>query len=242
MYSNLQVTRRELLKLSGVATIGAALWSLSPSLGFLSQAQAAQTTSTGDGEEVLLRLMNGNKLYMAGKSRHPHQTLARRQEVTNGQKPFAVILGCSDSRVPPEILFDQGLGDLFVVRVAGNVVDNVVEGSIEYAVEELGVPPLIMVLGHEKCGAVTAAVDVVKKGGQLPGEIDTIVNAIKPAVERVKGNPGDLVENAIDANVLMVVEKLKASQPIIAKFVEKGQLKVSGAKYELKSGVVRILV
>ncbi len=241
MYSNLQFTLREFLKLSGLATIGATIWSLSPSLGFLSQAQPAQTTSTGDDEEVLLRLMNGNKLYMAGKSRHPHQTLARRQEVANGQKPFAVILGCSDSRVPPEILFDQGLGDLFVVRVAGNVVDNAVEGSIEYAVEELGVP-LIMVLGHEKCGAVTAAVDVVKKGGQLPGEIDTIVNTIKPAVERVKGNPGDLLENAIDANVLMVVEKLKASQPIIAKFVQKGQLKVSGAKYELKSGVVRILV
>lgn len=151
-----------------------------------------------------------------------------------------MILGCSDSRVPPEILFDQGLGDLFVVRVAGNIVDNAVEGSIEYAVEELRVP-LIMVLGHEKCGAVKAAVDVVEKGDQIPGKIESIINSIKPAVEKVKGKPGDLLENAIDANALMVVEKLKASRPIIAKFVEEGQSKVVGAKYELKSGIVRIL-
>lgn len=241
MHSKLEFTRRELLKLSGLTTIAAAFWSLSPSLGFRSQAQASPTSSIGDGQEVLPRLMNGNKLYAAGQFRHPHQTLARRLEVANGQKPFAVILGCSDSRVPPEILFDQGLGDLFVVRVAGNIVDNAVEGSIEYAVEELGVS-LIMVLGHERCGAIKAAVDVVEKGGQLPGQIESIINSIKPAVERVKGKPGNLLENAINENVLMVVEKLKASRPIIAKFVENGQLKVVGANYELKSGTVRILV
>jgi carbonic anhydrase len=130
--------------------------------------QAVPTTPIGDGGEVLLRLMNGNKLYVAGEPRHPHQTLERRVEVANGQKPFAAILGCSDSRVPPEILFDQGLGDLFVIRVAGNVVDDAVQGSIEYAVEELAVP-LVMVLGQGRCGAVKAAVDVVEKGSQLPG-------------------------------------------------------------------------
>jgi carbonic anhydrase len=194
----------------------------------------------GDGEEVLLRLMNGNKLYVAGKPRHPRQTLERRVEVANGQKPFAAILGCSDSRVPPEILFDQGLGDLFVIRVAGNVVDDAVQGSIEYAVEELAVP-LIMVLGHERCGAVKAAVDVVEKGGQLPGQIETIINEIKPAVEKAKEEPGNLLDNAIDANVSMVVDKLKVSKPIIAKFVEEGKLKVVGANYGLKSGIVRII-
>lgn len=238
MYSNLKFTRRELLKLSGLATIGVAFCSLSPSLVFMSQ--AVPTTPIGDGEEVLLRLMNGNKLYVAGKSRHPHQTQERRVEVANGQKPFAAILGCSDSRVPPEILFDQGLGDLFVIRVAGNVVDDAVQGSIEYAVQELAVP-LVMVLGHEGCGAVKAAVDVVEKGGQLPGQIETIINAIKPAVEKAKGKPGDLLDNAINANVLMVVEKLKVSKPIIIKFVEEGKLKVVGANYELKSGIVRIV-
>jgi len=238
MYSNLKFTRRELLKLSGLATIGVAFCSLSPSLVFMSQ--AFPTTPIGDGGEVLLRLMNGNKLYVAGKPRHPRLTLERRVEVANDQKPFAAILGCSDSRVPPEILFDQGLGDLFVIRVAGNVVDDAVQGSIEYAVEELAVP-LVMVLGHERCGAVKAAVEVVEKGGQLPGQIETIINAIKPAVEKAKGKPGNLLDNAINANVLMVVDKLKVSKPIIAKFVEEGKLKVVGANYGLKSGIVRII-
>jgi carbonic anhydrase len=240
MSSNLIITRRELLQLSGLTTIGVVFSSLSPSLAFLPEAQASQTPPTRNGDEALQKLMNANKLYVAGKSRHPHQTLERRVEVAKGQNPFAVILGCSDSRVPPEILFDQGLGDLFIIRVAGNVVDNAVQGSIEYAVEELGAP-LIMVLGHEKCGAVKAAVDVVEKGGQLPGKIETIVNTIKPAVERVKGKPGNLLENAINANVLMVVDKLKASEPVIAKFVEESKLKVVGAHYELNSGAVKIV-
>jgi carbonic anhydrase len=240
MNSDLKFTRRKLLKLSGLATFGAAFWSLNPTLKFLPQAQAGPASSIGDGEEVLLKLMSGNKLYVAGKVRHPHQGLARRAELANEQKPVAVILGCSDSRVPPEILFDQGLGDLFVVRVAGNVVDNAVAGSIEYAVGELGVP-LIIVLGHEGCGAVKAAVDVVEKGGELPGQIESIINSIKPAVEKVKGKHGNILENAINENVLMGVEKLKDSRPIIAKLVEKGRLKVVGANYELKSGIVRIL-
>ncbi len=203
MFSNFIITRRELLQLSGLTTIGVVLSSLSPSLSFLPQAQASQTTPAINGDEALKKLIGGNKFYVAGKSRHPHQTIERRTELAKGQNPFAVILGCSDSRVPPEILFDQGLGDLFVVRVAGNVVDNAVQGSIEYAVEELGVP-LIMVLGHERCGAVKAAVDVVEKGGELPGQIETIIDKIKPAVEKVKGKPGDLLENAINENVLMV--------------------------------------
>ena len=240
MYSNLKFSRRELLQLSGLTTIGFAFSSLCASPAFSPQAQASQTTAISKGDEAMKKLMNDNKLYVAGKSRHPHQTLGHRVEVAKGQNPFAVILGCSDSRVPPEILFDQGLGDLFVVLVAGNVVDNAVQGSIEYAVEELSVP-LVMVLGHERCGAVKAAVEVVEKGGQLPGQIETIIDTIKPAVEKVKGKAGNLLENAINANVLMVVEKLKASEPIIAKFVEEGKLKIVGANYELNSGIVKIV-
>ncbi len=240
MYSNLKFSRRELLKLSGLTTFGFAFSSLYASLAFSPLAQASRTSATSKGDEALQKLMNGNKLYAAGNPRRPHQTPGRRVEVAKGQNPSAVILGCSDSRVPPEILFDQGLGDLFVIRVAGNVVDNAVQGSIEYAVEELGVP-LIMVLGHERCGAVKAAVDVVEKGGELPGQIETIIDKIKPAVEKVKGKAGNLLENAINANVLMVVEKLKASEPIIAKFVEEGKLKIVGANYELNSGIVKIV-
>jgi carbonic anhydrase len=240
MYSNLKFIRREFLQLSGLTTIGVTFASLRVSSAFLPQAQASQTTQINNSDEALQKLINGNKLYMAGKSRHPHQTLERRVEVAQGQKPFAVILGCSDSRVPPEILFDQGLGDLFVIRVAGNVVDDAVQGSIEYAVEELGVP-LIMVLGHEKCGAVKAAVDVFEKGGKLPGQIETVVDKIKPAVQKVKGQPGNLLDNAIKANVVMVVGQLKASEPILAKFVKEGRLKVVGANYELDSGIVKIV-
>jgi carbonic anhydrase len=134
------------------------------------------------GDQALQELMNGNKRYVAAELAHPNQTAARRAEVAKGQDPFAIIVGCSDSRVPPEIIFDQGLGDLFVTRVAGNIVDDVVLGSIEYAAEHLGVP-LIVVLGHKRCGAVEAAA----KGGDAPVHIRSLVEAIKPAIKKAKG-------------------------------------------------------
>jgi carbonic anhydrase len=230
-------TRLELLKLSGLTAVGIAYIDLIYSLAFLTRAQASQSNSTISGDEALQRLIEGNKLYVAGGPRHPNQTEERRIEVASGQKPIAVILGCSDSRVPPEVIFDQGLGDLFVVRVAGNIVDSAVQGSIEYAVAELGVP-LIVVLGHQRCGAVKATVEVVEKGGQLPGQIEAIADRIKPAVKSVKDLPGDVLNNSIKANVEMVVGQLKNSQPMLASSVKEGRLKVVGAIYELDSGIV----
>ena len=188
------------------------------------------------GEEALQRLMDGNVRFVKSQSTHPHQTIQRRIELTKGQEPFAIILSCSDSRVTPETVFDQGLGDIFVVRVAGNVVDNLGLGSIEYAAEHLHVP-LIMVLGHEKCGAVAATV----AGGHAPGHINSVVKAIKPAVAATKGMKGDAVENVVRANVQSVVQQIQKSKPILNELVSKGKLKVVGARYDLDTGTVEII-
>jgi carbonic anhydrase len=187
-------------------------------------------------DEVLQELMNGNKRYVAAQFAHPNQTVERRVEVAKKQHPFAIVLGCSDSRVPPEIIFDQGLGDLFVIRVAGNVVDDVVIGSIEYAAEHFNAP-LIMVLGHKRCGAVEATIN----GGEAPGRIGSLVEAIKPAVEKAKSQLGFLLDNAVKVNISMVVDRLKSSQPILANLIREGRLKIVGAHYDLDTGVVNII-
>ena len=187
-------------------------------------------------ESALQRLLDGNARYMSAGPSHPNQTTARRTEITGGQHPFAIIVGCSDSRVPPEIIFDQGLGDLFVVRLAGHVLNDEAVGSIEYAAEHLGTR-LVMVLGHDKCGAVTAAV----KGGDAPGHISSIVNAIKPAVDRAKNQPGDLLENAIRENAAMAVDQLQSSAPLLTHLVQNGGLKIVGAHYHLEDGKVTLV-
>jgi carbonic anhydrase len=202
--------------------------------------QAAHHEPSLEPEEALKKLLEGNKRYVAGKAAGPNRSEMRRAEIANGQHPFAVILSCSDSRVPPELLFDQGFGDLFVVRTAGNVVDDLAIGSIEYAVEHLGVK-LIVVLGHERCGAV----DATLKGGEAPGKIKAVVDAIRPAVERAKGKGADshgcdLLCNSVKMNVKMVAEKLRASSTVLAEFMEDGMLKEAGAYYDLDSGVVSL--
>ena len=188
-------------------------------------------------DQALQRLISGNQHYASAQFTHPNQMSKRRMELCSGQHPFATIIGCSDSRVPPEIIFDQGLGDLFIIRVAGNVVDDLVLGSIEYAADHLHTP-LIMVLGHEKCGAVTATVE----GGEAHhGHFDAFMKAIKPAVDKVKALSGDKVDNAVRANVKRVVEQLKSSNPILAELVKEGKLKIVGARYDLDTGLVDIL-
>jgi carbonic anhydrase len=193
----------------------------------------AQKENSVSSDSALHKLIEGNKRYIAGEFIHPNQTAERRTEVANSQLPFAVILSCSDSRVPPEIIFDQGIGDLFVIRVAGNVLNDEILGSIEYAVEHLGAQ-LVVVLGHERCGAVSAAI----KGGEIPGHIKSLVDSIMPAVERAKSESGDLLENAVNENVAMVVEKLKSSEPILEHLVTHGDLKIIGARYDLDDGKV----
>ncbi len=187
-------------------------------------------------DEALQELMAGNQRYVSGQRTYPHQTSEHRTVVEERQQPFAVLLGCSDSRVPPEIVFDQGLGSLFVVRVAGHVVHNVVLASIEYAVEYLGVP-LIMVLGHARCAAVTAAVH----GDKVAPHISGVIRAIKPAVELARGRPGDLLPNSIQAHVQTVVGRLQRSQPILARLVKGRRLTIVGAYYHLRTGVVDLI-
>jgi carbonic anhydrase len=165
------------------------------------------------------------------------QAAKRRAELTKSQHPFATIVSCSDSRVPPEIVFDQGLGDLFVLRVAGNVIDDHSLGSIEYAVDHLAVR-LIIVLGHQRCGAVKAARETIAAKGTAPGHIQSLVTAIQPAVETTA--KGDL-EATIKANVDHVVQALRSSTPILKAKVDSGELRVVGAYYSLDTGSVAFL-
>lgn len=187
-------------------------------------------------QAALEKLLEGNRRYTSGQVEHPRQSVERRTEVLAGQHPFAILLSCSDSRVSTKVFFDQGIGDLFIIRNAGNIVDDVVFGSIEYAVEHLGVP-LVMVLGHTQCGAVTAAV----QGGEFPGHIGSIVAAIQPAVAASKDQAGDAVINATLANVRLIVDQIKHCEPILAEMVRHSQLTVVGGIYHLDSGVVEIL-
>jgi carbonic anhydrase len=194
---------------------------------------AAEPATNITADEALARLKAGNERFVTGQVTHPNAGADRRAEVAKGQKPYAIVVGCSDSRVGPEVVLDQGLGDLFVVRTAGNVVDDVALGSIEYAAEHFGVP-VILVLGHTRCGAVSAAV----AGGEVPGHVGSIVEKIKPAVEETKGKEGDAVDNAVRANVRNVVNQLRGAGPILSGLVKAGKLRVVGGCYDLDTGKV----
>ncbi|MEG3989154.1 carbonic anhydrase [Microcoleus sp. S28C3] len=193
----------------------------------------AQNDSTPDA--ALKQLMDGNKRFVDSKRQNPHQDFGRLTEVAKTQKPFAAILGCADSRFPSEIIFDQGLGDLFVCRVAGNVVTSEEMGSLEFGTLVLGAKVLVVV-GHKRCGAVEATI----KGAQVPGQIGSLLDAIKPAVESSKDQAGDRLENAVKANVILQAKRLKAS-PIISKLIAENKLKVVGGYYDLDTGRVTIL-
>jgi carbonic anhydrase len=236
-------SRRNVLKF-GAGALGSG--AIAIGLGAKSQAVPATNTQEKDTkakvdkdnltpDQALKLLMDGNKRFVSRKPQHPHQDWARVQEVAKGQKPFASILSCADSRVPSEILFDQGFGDLFVCRVAGNVVTPEEMGSLEFGAAVLGTK-VMMVIGHERCGAVDATI----KGAAVPGQIGSLIDAIKPALARTKNLPGDPLANAVKANVQMQVEKLKAS-PVLAERIAAGQLKVVGAYYDLDAGTVTLV-
>jgi carbonic anhydrase len=187
--------------------------------------------------EAVSKLKEGNGRYTTGNLQHPGQTTERRAELAKDQHPFAVILSCSDSRVPPEIVFDQGLGDLFVVRVAGNVIDDHGLGSIEYAIDHLGAR-LIVVLGHQSCGAVKAAKETIAAKGKAPGHIQSLVTAIQPVVEAA---PKDDLDTTVKANVKHVVQALRSSKPILKAKVDSGEVQVIGGYYSLDTGAVSLL-
>ena len=196
-----------------------------------------------NADQALRELLAGNHRFTIGKRLSPRGRPEEFRALAHGQFPEAVIVSCADSRVAPEILFDVGVGDIFVVRVAGNVIDGAgvtVKGSIEYAVAELNVP-LILVLGHSGCGAVKAAIKHIDDRDSLPGAINGLVELIKPAVARSKGMPGDPLENAIRQNVEIGVERLQGLEPILAPRVKDGKVKVVGGVYDLLTGSVTLI-
>lgn len=186
-------------------------------------------------DETLEVLMAGNKRFVENKRISPNINLARLTEVAAGQNPFATIISCADSRVPVEILFDRGFGDLFVVRGAGNIVTPEEMGSIEYGTFVLG-SKVLMVLGHENCGAVKAAME----GKPVPGQIGSIISAIRPAVEVAKGRAGYPVENAVKANVMEQIKIINFS-PVITQLVRENKLKIVGGYYDLDRGKVYLI-
>lgn len=197
---------------------------------------AAVHAPTISAEQALKLLLEGNQRFVAGKLEHPNQTPARRAEVAKGQHPFAAVLACSDSRTPPEIIFDRGLGDIFTVRVAGNVADRVVIESLDYSVKHLGVR-VVMVLGHRRCGAVIAAVEGHEEEGK---DVGPMLKELDPAVAATKGMPGDPVENAVRANVRLVMLNLATSSELRAMVIS-GELKIVGGIYDLDTGTIEML-
>ncbi len=210
----------------------------------LCQALFAQGRNPITADQALELLKEGNRRFVEGKTIHPRQDPARIREVAKGQKPFAIIVGCSDSRVPNEIIFDQGLGDLFIVRTAGQVSAAASFGSIEFAEAVLGAN-LIVVLRHTECGAVAAACNYQKP---VPGHMITLVNSIKPAamtVERLvrqgKVAQKDFVNETVKQNVRVQVEQLRNLEPILSEAVRSGRTKIVGAVYDLATGKVEFL-
>ena len=221
-------TRQGFVRRAGVAAAG-----LSFAGALAAESAAASDPSGVSPKEALARLLEGNRRYMRSKAAHPRQGNTRRHALAKGQHPFATIFGCVDSRVPPEVIFDQGLGDLFVIRTAGQVIDDAVLGSIEYGVEHIGMP-LVVVLGHEGCGAVGATIDAVKSGAKVPPHIDYLVRGIRPAVVATKNRSGDHLDNAVRENARLVAAALRRNE-IIA------HARVVAARYDLDRGRVTVL-
>ena len=223
------LNRRTLFKLGGGALLATVGQGLAPKA-------AKAATSSLSPDQVLDSLMAGNQRFVTHHEQHPHISMERISELAKGQHPIATILSCADSRVPAELLFDMGLGDLFNVRVAGNIVTPEILASIEYAVELLETP-VLMVLGHERCGAVTAAVQQQK----VPGHISDFIDEILPAVNQVKDQPGDPIDNAVRANVDRQIQVLLKQSDLVRNRQTNGQVKVLGARYDLDAGAVTLL-
>ncbi len=199
---------------------------------------AANETAPMSPDAALAKLKAGNAVFVTNVSQTRSQTIAERAALGAGQAPFASLLSCADSRTAPEIIFNQGLGDLFVVRVAGNVATATETASLEYGAAVLK-SPLIVVMGHSSCGAVKAAIDLTK-GSTFPGQIQTLAKIIEPAATQTKGQPGDWTANATKANVLLSMRALQKSD-VLSELIKAGTIKLVGAYYQLETGKVTFL-
>jgi carbonic anhydrase len=231
--ASLHASRRAVLRLAAASAFGLAL-------GGAARAKEPKTPPKPQNvlspEASLDRLQKGNQRYVEGLSRR-HDFTHEREVLAGGQNPYAGILSCADSRIAPEYAFDTGRGDLFVCRVAGNFANDDTVASLEYAVAMLGMP-LILVLGHDACGAVDATIKSLKDNTTLPGHLPSLVAALAPAVKAVAQQPGNPLDNAIRQNVIDTVAKLKAATPILSAAVEQKKLGVVGGIYRLKDGRV----
>ncbi len=219
------------------AVLACGMWSVGCASSNGSGARALDNETVSTPEAAMRTLRDGNQRYVSGRADHPAQGSARRMETSTGQAPFAVIVSCSDSRVPPEIVFDRGIGELFIIRAAGNLVDDFAMGSVEFGVAVAGAP-LVVVMGHEACGAVKASMaQVDDPSNRPPGAISTLTDAIEPAVRDSRRMGGDPVEAAIEANVRRTVDQLGRS-PILSEAIAAGNLEIVGARYDLDTGRV----
>ena len=225
--------RRGLLAAAGLACTGLA------GLARADERPGGPPRSSLTPEEALAKLLDGNKRFLAEEQPPPRPEGERRRQLTAGQAPFAAILACADSRVAPELLFTTGLGEIFAVRNAGNVATTAVVGSLEYAVAALGVP-VVMVLGHERCGAISAAVQVVTNGVMLPGLLGDLVEPMLPAATMAVRSGGNVVDTAVRANVRYATRALERSL-LIGPAIAAGKTKVVGAHYDLDEGKVTLL-
>lgn len=233
-------SRRRFLQFAGLGVLAAALpaaWAQGQvAAPATSNPPAARLPGPPAAVESLRRLQAGNLRFQKGELIHPDETLERRREVAVKQAPFATVLACSDSRESPELLFDQGLGDLFVVRTAGHVLDNAVIGTLEFAVAELQVP-LLVVMGHQRCGAIKATLDAVTTAALAPGQMEALVDAIRPAVLLAQGEGDTRFTSVVNANVQVTMDRLQNSK-LLSEAVAKQQLRIIGAYYQLDTGVV----
>lgn len=194
-----------------------------------------------DPQGALKQLLEGNQRWVHGQLEHPHQTIARRLEVAPHQDPIAAIFSCIDSRVPPEIVFDCGVGDIFVIRTGAQALDEgVVLGSIEFGPNGYPSSRLMIVLGHERCGAIIAAIESIQSGVPAPGHIGAVVDALRPAYDVAVREPGDLVENMVRAQVKLTVAELKRD-PLLAELIKDEGLLIVGGRYGLQTGLVEII-
>jgi carbonic anhydrase len=231
-----RIARRNFLRLVGSATAGLAM----APRAFAKETKAPPKPGNVLAPDAALdRLMKGNVRYIDGLTKR-HDFKHEREVLSTGQNPFAAVLSCADSRIAPELCFDTARGDVFVCRVAGNFANDDIVASLEYAVAVLNTP-LIMVLGHGACGAVDSTIKSIKDGTTLPGHLPSLVAALRPAVEAVKDKPGDLLANAIRANVALNVDKLKGAAPILKSSADDKKIRVVGGVYELKTGRVELL-
>ena len=231
-----RLSRRQLV---GTAGLGIASMLARPSLARALTAREAVPANVTP-KQALALLVAGNRRWVLGRTTHPEQTVARRDSLTHAQHPFATIVSCIDSRVPPELVFDRGVGDLAVVRTGAQVLDlGVILGSIEFAADHLATP-LIVVMGHQRCGAVKGAIDTIKSGGTAPGHIQPIIDGLRPAYAVAVKQSGDMVDNMVRAQTKLAVEQLR-QDAIVHELIARGKLLVAGAHYSLDTGAASFI-